>query len=393
MEVLVWRNKGVQVPITRRWSLLNLIFLLGTLGLALVLVPMVFAHSLEHWGAWVVFLVMVATIGMSVTCGYHRLFSHRAYQARWPVRLFLLCFGAASFENSALQWASDHRIHHRLVDQNDDPYNSRKGFWYAHWIWVMEERTLPISGVGDLEKDPLVRWQHRHHFLIGAVAASLLPLLVGIWTHDLLGCLIIGVLLRIVVTHHTTFFINSAAHFYGTQPYSDANSARDNAFLAPLTYGEGYHNYHHMWQWDYRNGVKWYQWDPAKWAIKSMAWAGLASGLRAVPDPMIRRARIKMEEKALLARLAQAPPLAAEKLLTRVQCARQRLDQALLALQEHREAWDRRKAERKALRQEAWARGKAEWKEATDQRKREFKLAWGEWKAARLEVRRVAFAS
>jgi len=91
--------------------------------------------------------------------------------------------------------------------------------------------------------------------------------------------------------------------------------------------------------------------------------------------------------------LAQAPPLAAEKLLTRVQCARQRLDQALLALQEHREAWDRRKAERKALRQEAWARGKAEWKEATDQRKREFKLAWGEWKAARLEVRRVAFAS
>ena len=72
---------------------------------------------------------------------------------------------------------------------------------------------------------------------------------------------------------------------------------------------------------------------------------------------------------------------------------RQRLDLALQALQEHREAWDRRKAERKALRQEAWARGKAEWKEATDQRKREFKLAWGEWKAARLEVRRVAFAS
>jgi stearoyl-CoA desaturase (delta-9 desaturase) len=361
--------------------------------LALVLVPLEFSHSLRHWGEWVVFLTMVGTIGMSVTCGYHRLFSHRAYQARWPVRLFLLCFGAASFENSALQWASDHRIHHRHVDQGDDPYNSRKGFWYAHWIWVMEERTQAIAGVGDLEKDPLVRWQHRHPFLIGACAATLPPLLVGICTHNIVGCLIIGLVLRIVVTHHTTFFINSAAHFYGTQPYTDANSARDNAFLAPLTYGEGYHNYHHMWQWDYRNGVKWYQWDPAKWAIKFMSWTGLASGLRAVPDPVIRRARILMEEKALLARLAKVPPQAAERLNTRVMDARRRLDQALQALQEHRETWDRRKADWKAHRQEAWAQRKAEWQAAMAQRQGEFRLAWLEWKAARVEVRRLAFAA
>ena len=358
-----------------------------------MLVPLVFLHSLTHWGAWVVFVAMVGTIGMSVTCGYHRLFSHRAYQARWPVRLFLLCFGAASFENSALQWASDHRIHHRYVDQGDDPYNSRKGFWYAHWIWVMEERTQAITGVGDLEKDPLVMWQHRHHFLIGACAASALPLAAGILTHNILGCLVIGVLLRIVVTHHTTFFINSAAHFYGTQPYTDANSARDNAFLAPLTYGEGFHNYHHMWQWDYRNGVKWYQWDPAKWTIKFMSWTGLASGLRSVPGPVIRRARIQMEEKALLARLAKAPALAAEPLNARVVSARQRLDQALLALQEHRDTWDRRKALRKEQRMEAWQLRKAEWKAAMAQRKREFKLAWVEWKAARLAVRRAAFAA
>jgi len=381
------------VVIKRRWSLLNVVFLLGTLGLSLVLVPLAFVHSLSHWGAWVVFIVMVGAIGMSVTCGYHRLYSHRAYQARWPVRLVLLCLGAASFENSALQWASDHRIHHRHVDQGDDPYNSRKGFWYAHWIWVMEERTQGISGVHDLEQDPLVMWQHRHHFLIGACAASVLPVLVGLLTHNLAGNLIIGLLLRIVVTHHTTFFINSAAHFYGTQPYTDANSARDNAFLAPLTYGEGFHNYHHMWQWDYRNGVKWYQWDPAKWVIKAMSWAGLASGLRAVPDPVIRRARILMEEKALLARLAKAPPLAAEALNTRVVRARLRLDLALQALQEHREAWDRRKGESKAQRREAWVQLKAEWKEAMEQRRREFRLAWHEWKATRLEVRRMAFAA
>ena len=379
------------MPIKRRWSLLNSSFLLGTLGLALVLVPLELAHSLRHWSEWVVFLIMVAAIGMSVTCGYHRLYSHRAYHARGPVRLLLLCLGAASFENSALQWASDHRIHHRQVDQDADPYNSRKGFWYAHWIWVMEERTQPITGVGDLEKDPLVRWQHRHPFLIGACAALALPVLVGLLTHNLAGHLIIGVLLRIVVTHHTTFFINSAAHFYGTQPYSDANSARDNAFLAPFTYGEGFHNYHHMWQWDYRNGVKWYQWDPAKWLIKSMSWLGLASGLRAVPAPVIQRARIQMEAKRMLAQLAKAPPLAAEQLNTRVVSARQRLDQALLALQEHRETWDRRKAEWKAHQKEVWRQRKAEWQEARAQRRREFDLAWSDWKAARLAVRRTAF--
>jgi hypothetical protein len=111
-----------------------------------------------------------------------------------------------------------------------------------------------------------------------------------------------------------------------------------------------------------------------------------------VPGPVIRRARIQMEEKALLARLAKAPPQAAEALNTRVVRARQRLDLALEAIQEQREAWDRRKAERKAHRQEAWTQRKAEWRAAMAQRQREFKLAWVEWKAARLEVRRMAFA-
>lgn len=380
------------MQITRRWDLLNITFLVGTLALAVILVPLEFAHSLRHWGAWVVFLVMTGAIGMAVTCGYHRLYSHRAYQARWPVRLVMLCLGAASFENSALQWASDHRIHHRFVDQGEDPYNSRKGFWDSHWIWVMEARTQAITGVGDLEKDPLVRWQHRHVFVIGACAAALLPVAAGLWTHNLAGCLIIGLLLRIVVTHHTTFFINSAAHQFGTQPYSDANSARDNAFLAPLTYGEGFHNYHHAWQWDYRNGVKWYQWDPAKWLIRTLSWTGLASGLRSVPKAVIQRARVQMEAKALLARLAAAPPQAAEPLNARVVRARQRLDQALSALQEQRETWDRRKAEWKAHQKEAWALRKAEWNLAMAEHRREIKLAWSDWKAARLAVRRAVFA-
>jgi stearoyl-CoA desaturase (delta-9 desaturase) len=215
---------------------------------------------------------------------------------------------------------------------------------------------------------------------------------VGLATHNLVGHLIMGVLLRIVLSHHTTFLINSAAHVFGTRPYTDTNSARDNAFLAPLTFGEGYHNFHHMWQWDYRNGVRWYQWDTTKWLLMAMAWMGLVKGLRRVPEPVIRRARLLMEEKALLAKLAKAAPQTAESLNARVVSARHRLDMAVAALYEHRASWQVRKAERKACRVEAWGQRKAEWKTSMAQHRAELRVAWSEWKAARTAVRRLRYA-
>jgi stearoyl-CoA desaturase (delta-9 desaturase) len=112
-------------------------------------------------------------------------------------------------------------------------------------------------------------------------------------------------LLRLVVNHHVTFFINSLAHFWGTRPYTKTNSARDNGFLAFLTYGEGYHNYHHIFQSDYRNGIRWWQWDPTKWLIALCSHVGLASNLsrisdfkiqRAILDTEFERARYKLDE-------------------------------------------------------------------------------------------------
>jgi stearoyl-CoA desaturase (delta-9 desaturase) len=108
--------------------------------------------------------------------------------------------------------------------------------------------------------------------------------------------LLAGVL-RLVVSHHTTFFINSLAHFWGRRPYTDENSARDNDFLALLTYGEGYHNYHHIFQNDYRNGIRWWHYDPTKWLIKTASWAGLTWDLRKIPDFKIQRAIITMQFK------------------------------------------------------------------------------------------------
>ena len=132
-----------------------------------------------------------------------------------------------------------------------------------------------------------------------------LPVILGLWHGDVIGTLLLVGLLRLVVNHHVTFLINSLAHYWGSQPYTDTNSARDNGFLAFLTYGEGYHNYHHMFQTDYRNGIRWWQWDPTKWMIATCQYLGLASNLnrasdfkiqRVILDTAFQRARNKMDE-------------------------------------------------------------------------------------------------
>jgi stearoyl-CoA desaturase (Delta-9 desaturase) len=374
----------------RSW--LNTLFLVGTLVLALVLVPWKLATQGLRLSEVVVFLVMYSLIGLSITVGYHRLFSHRAFQASWIVRLLALLLGAAAFENSALAWCSDHRHHHRFVDDTErDPYPVRRGFWYAHWTWVMEAKDRPRDSVGDLEQDPLIRWQHRYHFWIGGVVSALPVLTVGLMTHNVIGQLIIGLLLRIVATHHSTFLINSAAHWFGTQPYTDANSARDNALLAPFTFGEGYHNYHHMWQWDYRNGPRWYQWDPAKWLIAATAWVGLARGLRRVPDTEIQRARVAMEARRLVAVLA-VDALQAKGIL---EAAHVRVDTALSAFQARLEAWQAKKAAWRTKGHaptESWSVLRGEWKAQRIQLRRDLQAAWADWNRARQMVKRQALA-
>jgi len=368
-----------------RWNPLNTPFLIGTLVLAAILVPIQIVRTDALLMELAVSLGMFLAVGTAITAGYHRLFSHRSYQTVWPVRFVLLCLGAAAFQNSALRWSSDHRLHHRHVDTERDPYSIKRGFWHAHWIWVMESTSHPLQGVADLERDPLIRWQDRHYFLIGAVVACI-PVAIGLATGNLWGHIVMGVLLRIVLTHHSTFLINSAAHVFGTRPYTDTNTARDNRWLALFTYGEGYHNFHHMWPGDYRNGVRWFQWDTTKWLVATLSMLGLARQLRRTPAAVIERAKLKMEEKRLQSKLVEAPTEVRGSLQMRLSAARERLDGALVALH----AWRETRRTRKAT--EPWSQRKAEWKATLSAHRMELQEAWREWKAARMAVRRLAAA-
>ncbi|HSQ69206.1 MAG TPA: fatty acid desaturase [Steroidobacteraceae bacterium] len=269
----------------------------------LVLVPW---YGIVHGyglGAWLAFAALMMATGLSITAGYHRLWAHRAYQAHWTVRLFFMVFGAMALQNSILIWASQHRTHHRFVDDVDrDPYSAKRGFWFSHIGWIL--RNYPsgendFSNARDLERDPLVMFQHRYYVPFAVSLNFGIPLLLGWALGELWGVFLLAGLLRLVLNHHFTFFINSLAHAWGRQPYTDENTARDNGVLAFLTYGEGYHNFHHLFQNDYRNGVRWWQFDPTKWLIATLSALGLADNLKRVPDLWIQRAQLAMQFKRM----------------------------------------------------------------------------------------------
>lgn len=291
------QTKKFKFPLNRvDW--VNTSFLLGTLIVSITIVPF---YIWQHAGEWsaadilfhsVLFLFYYCATGMSITLGYHRLFSHISFKAKWPVKLFTLVFGAAAFENSALDWSADHRRHHKHVDTNDDPYNINEGLFHAHigWLLFKLRPKQPLDNVRDLLNDKWVVWQHNWWKPVGFFVSFGIPFLLGYAYGGIVhawGAFLISGFLRVVSVQHSTFFINSLCHWIGNRPYSTHCTARDSWIMALFTFGEGYHNYHHEFQHDYRNGVKPWQFDPTKWAIWLMSRFGLTYDLRRVPDAKI----------------------------------------------------------------------------------------------------------
>lgn len=232
--------------------------------------------------------------GLSITGGYHRLFSHKTYRAAWPLRLVYALFGAAGVQNSIINWSSDHRRHHADIDEEEDPYNSLKGFWWSHVGWVLFIDPLRnLDNVNDLFKDPLVAFQHKYYVPLTILMVGIVPATIGLAWGDPLGAFLWAGVIRLVVQYHSTFSINSLAHMFGRKPYNKAISARDNGIVALITLGEGYHNFHHQFPGDYRNGVRAWHFDPTKWIVKALSWVRVTKDLRKVSQQTIERAKLQ----------------------------------------------------------------------------------------------------
>jgi stearoyl-CoA desaturase (delta-9 desaturase) len=307
----------MQTPVTAKAErkpqliILNALIFFLTALVSVTVMPwygIVHGYSL---GAWLFFAGFLVANEMAITAGYHRLWAHRAYDAHPVVKFMYLLFGTMALQNSAFVWCSGHRRHHLHVDDNErDPYSVGRGFWFSHIGWMLRDYPSgreDFSNIPDLKRDRMLAFQHRHYAALAITINFGLPIAAGLLIRDFWGAFLLAGVLRLFLSHHFTFFINSLAHMWGSRPYTEDNTARDNPVLAVLTYGEGYHNFHHNFAHDYRNGVRWWQWDPTKWLIASLSWVGLTRRLKRTPAFQIQRALLAMQFKRAQAGLEHLP--------------------------------------------------------------------------------------
>lgn len=262
-------------------SWVPLIFFVSYHSLLFVLLPLyVYLFGSPSWMVIVSSIALFFISGIGITAGYHRLFSHKAYRAKPFFQGLVLLAGTLAAQSPALEWAYDHRRHHNHTDTSKDPYSIKRGFLHAHFLWLFKHgEKKDFSRVPDLWSNRLVRAQYEQYVLLYVLLSVLVTGFVGLLSGDLFGAFVFSYLLRTFLVHHMTFFINSAAHTVGSRGHDNHSSAADNPLLAFFTFGEGYHNYHHAHPSDYRNGIRWYQYDPSKWVIWFSSKLGLANHL------------------------------------------------------------------------------------------------------------------
>ena len=260
----------------------TILFSLISIG-ALIGVPL-FGFSYGYsWVDWTMFGILYVMTGLGITVGYHRLMAHRSFDCPNWVKAGFLIVGGWALENSAFKWAADHIRHHANCDQDADPYNAQRGFWYSHCGWLFfTDGHADEKYASRLRQDAVVMWQHRYYLpivLSGLGLTFIVGFLYNGWMGGL-GCFLLAGVGRTFAVLNSTFCINSICHLWGSQPHGQANSSRDSWLVSLMTFGEGFHNYHHTYQSDYRNGPRWYNFDPSKWLIFGLSRIGLASSLR-----------------------------------------------------------------------------------------------------------------
>jgi len=279
-------------------------------GFVLIVTPIIALYSVlyeEKVKATIIWsIIYYFWTGLGITGGYHRLWSHRAYKAKWIVRFILMLGGSGAVQGSIRWWCRNHRIHHRFTDTPKDPYNAKEGFFYSHFGWMLihPEKDLVNKSdydINDLEADPMVMIQNKYYGAFAIFMGFIFPTLVaGIGWGDWRGGYFFAAVTRLVFVHHATFFVNSLAHSLGDQPFADTHTPRDSVVTAVLTLGEGYHNFHHEFPQDYRNAIKFYQYDPTKWLINMCSIFGLAYDLQTFGDNEIKMGVWQMKKKKVI---------------------------------------------------------------------------------------------
>nr|CAD7449991.1 unnamed protein product [Timema bartmani] len=280
------------------WSIVwrNVLAFIYLHGGALYGLYLVFTTAHPATFPWAFLVAGLAALG--VTAGAHRLWCHRAYKAKWPLRLILAILQTVAFQNHIYEWVRDHRVHHKFAETDADPHNSKRGFFFSHIGWLMVRKHPDVINKGrtvdmsDLLQDPIVVWQMRTYLVTLPLVCFVLPTWVPIyfWNEDPWTSWYVASILRYTLSLNLTWLVNSAAHIWGTRPFDKNISATDNVPVAVMAFGEGWHNYHHAFPWDYKAGeLGNYRTNFSTGFIDMFAKIGWAYDLKTVSPEMIKR--------------------------------------------------------------------------------------------------------
>ncbi|CAL8130156.1 unnamed protein product [Orchesella dallaii] len=244
--------------------------------------------------------------GLGITVGCHRYWTHRAFKAKLPLQIFLMILQTISLQLPIRKWCLDHRIHHKYTDTDSDPHNSEKGFWYSHVGWKFLpkhpefRRRLQSFDVSDLDNDPVVRFQNRWFWPLQFFFQVLVPVYVlqSFWPEmTVLQC--IGAnMRRYVVSLHITFCVNSVAHMWGDKPYDRTVTSVENFWVSLLAIGEGWHNFHHTFPWDYKTSEFGWKLNISTVFIDFCAWLGLAYDRKTASNHVVEARMKRTGQKA-----------------------------------------------------------------------------------------------
>jgi stearoyl-CoA desaturase (Delta-9 desaturase) len=238
-----------------------------------------------------VMAVLYVLTGLGITVGYHRLLTHRAFQTAKPVQYAFAIFGSMSVQGPVLSWVADHRKHHAHTDEEGDPHSPHlagrgfvgavKGLWHAHvgWLFSLKDRAEPERYARDWLEDRGMRVIDRLFFFWLTLGIAI-PFAIGFAARGTIAgglqCALWGGLVRIFVLHHVTFSINSVCHFFGRRSFATEDESRNVFWLAPLSFGESWHNNHHAFPRSAFHGLRWTQVDPGGLVIRGLEKLGLA---------------------------------------------------------------------------------------------------------------------
>ncbi len=279
-------------PSTR--SLSSLVTVVAFLALHAAALYAVFFVELT-WGAALLMLAVYVGRGFGLTAGYHRYFAHRAYKTSRPFQFVLGLMGASALQRGPVWWAGHHRTHHKHTDDDLDPHSPVvKSVWWSHIGWVLSNKYNGTEWglMKDFQKYPEIKYLERFDLIPGillAVACYAAGALTGAGG---LSSLFWAFFFGTVVLYHSTFMVNSVCHLFGSRRYATKDQSRNNAFVAFVTLGEGWHNNHHHYPSSARQGFKWYEFDTSYYILKVLSVFGVVWDLRA-PTPRGLAARTR----------------------------------------------------------------------------------------------------